>query len=914
MGVNESEMIEAAEMYLLMVADKMKVKTDIELNSLLNDYAGIFAQPPHCFTLAQYEIISKRVASKFNVNVVPGVVLSYEHESWFLDSFNTSEKKFWKRYRMHLNNNGRSPTVIGEIDTFTNKVLDCCGDPSSSQSFHRYGLVIGDVQSGKTGTFIGMMCKAADVKYNVFIVLTGMSNNLRNQTQIRIDEGFVGYRRDEHAQGRRVGVGKLDPTTQAYPYTDGLTDFKGKISINPSVVNVPIVLVVKKNSTVLEKVYANLNIAQNTKGTDKIDYSLFLIDDEADNASINTLEDSVSTINSKIRKILNLFTKSTYIGFTATPYANVFIDPDAEADNIGDDLFPKDFVSCIPTPGNYIGPKDIFDVEGKYFTTMVRNNEDMNKCLSPQHKNGVVLSYVPDSLSDAVDCYILACTIRDLEGQSTEPMSMMIHSSRFIKTQTSIVESIADEYYRIRGDISNYSHLPVEKSMQNRTIKHLHDTWEKEYSTFGNGKYVWSEILNQLDNSLEKVQVFKINSESGDILDYNNHPDLRAIVIGGNSLSRGLTLNGLLVAYFHRVSTQYDTLMQMGRWFGYRDEYVDLCRVWISKFNAEWFSYIANATEELKNEVKTMELQGKSPRDFGLYVRQDIRGLRITSRAKMLHTGEKVVRFSSSAVVWDTSRVFVDKNHIHSNYDACEKFLKIISDSRYGPSPSDYKNVIWKKVPRSYIIDFVSAFAFDLHNDKPFETLTDVINSNEKMETWDVAIQSGSSERNSHYGLCEAKRTKFTTTLESDNITFVELAQRRLISPTNTQEGLDKDIVEKITEDFGKNHKKKDGSPAAPDAKAFLTPDRRPLLLIYYLDLSYYCEDNSEEPYKIEKLTNLAKYFDENKALSPIGLAFCFPDLGPGESNEPSIIITNKIWSRMQRTEEIDNGAEEESD
>lgn len=906
MGSDITDLLDIAESYLLMSADKSNIETDVELDALLDGNKSLFYLPPYNFTNEQYEIVKNRVKSKYWVTIDEGKILSYEHKPWFIEAFNDSDKKFWKRYYKYMSlGKKRPPSVMGEMDAFTSKVMDSCGDPVSNESYHRHGLVIGDVQSGKTGTYIGLMCKAADVGYNVFIVLTGTSNNLRNQTQIRVDEGVIGFKSDNRGR-ERVGVGVYDSTTQALSFTSILGDFKGDNAINVSGTRVPIVLVVKKNSTVLQKVYNNLNIAQNKHGSDKIDYSLFMVDDEADNASINTKEDSVSTINSKIRMILNLFKRSTYIGFTATPYANVLIDPEGNDDGVGEDLFPANFISCMSTPSNYIGPKEIFCIDGIYHDIMVRNNEDMDKVLPVKHRNGTQLDHIPESLIQSMECYILACAIRDLEGQGNSPMSMMIHSSRFKSTHDSILRAIEEEYYRIRGDITNYSSLPEEQAMKNRTIRHIHETWLNEYSSYKECKYSWPDIMAQLDNSLEKVRVFKINSDSDDSLDYYNHPDLRAIVIGGNSLSRGLTLEGLQTTYFHRISNQYDTLMQMGRWFGYKDDYAELCRIWTSETNVEWFAYIANATEDLKDEIRTMELLGRTPSDFGLYVRQDIRGLYITSRNKMLHAG-KEARFSSSGIVWETGRISVSSELVHRNYVACESFLSNIP-SECGPSKSEFGNQIWRDVDRTNILSLLDNFYFEKLNDKPFSTLHNLILSKDKLSVWDVAIQSGSSN-NMHHNVHDSNKKTYTTIPTEGVVTYIELSQRKLISPTNTREGLDPDRVDTIIEKYMREHKTKDGKPKSPDANAFLTSDRKPLLLIYYLDISNYNSTKDQNPDTIKKLEQLADYYKIHRKEVPIGLAFCFPDLG---DDGPSIVITNKIWNEMRKAEVEDSELWEE--
>ena len=229
----DSNMVDA-ENYIMMAADRNGIKTDVELNNYIDGLAHLFSLSPFNLTPSQYEIVRKHVATKFRVKIVPGFTLSYEHEPWFYDAYNLSDKGFWKRYRTNLSKE-RSPTAIGEMDAFTNKVMDCCGNPSFDKPFERYGLVIGDVQSGKTSTYVGLMCKAADVKYDIFIVLTGMSNNLRRQTQVRIEEGFVGFKSDS---GEKVGVGNINPSINAFSYTSLLDDFKGQISINASATKV----------------------------------------------------------------------------------------------------------------------------------------------------------------------------------------------------------------------------------------------------------------------------------------------------------------------------------------------------------------------------------------------------------------------------------------------------------------------------------------------------------------------------------------------------------------------------------------------------------------------------------------------------------------------------------------------------
>ena len=243
-----------------------------------------------------------------------------------------------------------------------------------ANSFLYRGLCIGDVQSGKTSTYIGLINKAADAHYRVIILLTGTIEKLRRQTQQRIDEGFIGL--DSYAftlekDNVQVGVGAIDPNTSGWAVTSTTSDFNAatakKIVGQLNNISAPVILVLKKNKSVLEKLERWLRFYNANKTTKKIDLPMLLIDDEADNASVNTKkDDEVTAINKGIRKLLVLFEKANYVGFTATPYANIFIDPDTEKEMLDHDLFPRDFIYALEAPSNYIGARSIFGENAPY--------------------------------------------------------------------------------------------------------------------------------------------------------------------------------------------------------------------------------------------------------------------------------------------------------------------------------------------------------------------------------------------------------------------------------------------------------------------------------------------------------------------------------------------------------------------
>ena len=293
---------------------------------------------------------------------------------------------FWNRYRDYLQiEKNYSDVVINQIDKLTDRTLDGLFNPIEKIVVGKKGLVVGQVQSGKTSNYTGLICKAADAGYKLIVVLAGIHNNLRSQTQLRIDEGFLGYdtqhQRAYNENGVVIGVGKINQNGIAHSLTSSLEkgDFSAgaanSLGINFNT-NETIIAVVKKQKDVLPRLYnwlvANAEIFPD--GSKKIrSKSLLLIDDEADNASINTKKDNDGTtkINQSIKNILNLFEKSGYVGYTATPFANIFI-PINE-----DDLFPRDFIINIPAPTNYIGPEKIFGIE------VLENENDENETVLP---------------------------------------------------------------------------------------------------------------------------------------------------------------------------------------------------------------------------------------------------------------------------------------------------------------------------------------------------------------------------------------------------------------------------------------------------------------------------------------------------------------------------------------------------
>ncbi|WP_281926545.1 Z1 domain-containing protein [Roseibium album] len=555
-------------------------------------------------------------------------------------TYSGAYEEYLKKEQMH-------PTIVRSLSDVGTKILGHLQDPTSEGMWDRRGLVIGHVQSGKTANYMGVIAKAADAGYKFIIVIAGIHNNLRKQTQERIDEGFVGRSSDPEDR-KRIGVG----LTRDYPHPATLTniidDFSKKTAnqsgwkIND--LNKPTVLVIKKNVSTLKALHVWLK-EMNAQADGVIaDVPMLMIDDEADNASINTNKPELdpTKTNAMLRKILGLFAKSCYVGYTATPFANIFINPDSYDEEAYEELFPRDFIVSLDAPNTYFGPNKVF-LDDKCSARTVRPIWDCEEYLPFTHKKDDPVLELPPSLYEAIDQFIVARAIRNLRGQVNKHCSMMINVSRFVATQNTVRSFVSLYEKKVREAVkANYA-MPDSISQKNEVMISLKACLDKEFSDCG---FTWSDIKVALNEVFDNLRIFVVNSKSDEALDYKKYErdgnSLTAIGIGGLSLSRGLTIEGLTVSYMYRNTRMYDTLMQMGRWFGYRPGFEDVCRVHLSPDSINWYGHIAEASEELRQQIKRMRRDRMSPKQFGLYVKAHPDRLLITAANKM-RAGEKII-------------------------------------------------------------------------------------------------------------------------------------------------------------------------------------------------------------------------------------------------------------------------------
>jgi hypothetical protein len=530
--------------------------------------------------------------------------------------------------------------------------------------------------------------------------------------QERIDEALIG--RSSDPENRIViGVG----LSGGYPHPATLTTIHDDFNQNTAAksgwklndFSKPIILVIKKNVSTLTALHKWLK-ELNAQGDGRIsDVPMLLIDDEADNASINTNKPDLdpTRTNAMIRKILGLFAKSCYVGYTATPFANIFINPEAYDEEVRDELFPRDFIYSLDAPTTYFGPDKVF-LNDESSQLILQTISDCEGFLPFSHKREDAVAGLPPSLYRALNQFIIARAIRNLRGQANKHCSMMVNVSRFVPVQRTVRDFISVYEKKLREAVkANYA-MPEAVSAKNLYMQNLKSVLEGDYPEV---EFDWSEIKASLWSVFDNLRIYVINSKSDEALDFKRYErdgqSLTAIAIGGLSLSRGLTIEGLCVSYMYRNTKMYDTLMQMGRWFGYRPGYEDLCRVHLSPDSINWYSYIARASEELRQQIRRMRRDGLSPKQFGLYVLAHPDQLLITAANKMRSGEKKKVNQNYSGLLIESYMLPTDKETNSANETLIASYWR----TGFGKTLKETgKGLIAEDVPVEIIEEFLLKF------------------------------------------------------------------------------------------------------------------------------------------------------------------------------------------------------------
>jgi hypothetical protein len=728
-------------------------KTEDELRNMIR---GVAAAVAPGLSEDEIEQIAREIEHKQGIKAGLGAVVdSDDFEPWLDDAKPSIEPFYWNRYRKLLLQNGLPKDVVISTDTVTDKILGRLGNPEKHVPWDRRGMVVGHVQSGKTANYTGLICKAADAGYRLIIVIAGIHNNLRNQTQARIDEGFIGRDTGKSQEKKKsggkhiVGVGHFDPNKTPVSLTNTLRDFnKATASTNTSEIDsykVPVVLVIKKNHRTLTNLLDWLKDNSTRGDQEMIDQPMLLIDDEADNASINTKygKKLVTTINGQIRDLLNMFHRSCYVGYTATPFANIFIDPDQDDEMYNEDLFPRDFIIGLDAPTNYFGPTKIF-VDGlpeEGDPTWLRYITDNENILPIKHKIDHDLNALPSSLARALRTFLLARTIRNLRGQKAAHCSMLVNASRFTAVQGRLRNRLHETLERIQNSVRIEASRGA-AALNDPEIVALHGVWQDEYS---DTEIDWPSIQSELLDAIASAKIVEVNSRAND-LDYQSSGERgqTVVAVGGFSLSRGLTLEGLTVTWFLRNTMMYDTLMQMGRWFGYRGGYEDLCRIWMPAEAIDWYAFIANAAEELHNELRTMEKAKATPRMFGLAVRSHPASLLVTARNKMGSSKKVTTLVGLSNKFVETSKVSIRPSDLSANLATAKSLVSKLNESGLTDNPTTW-GILIRGVPAEFIDEFLAGWR---NAEQSVTTDPGPVRSYirarkaDELQTWDVLIPS----------------------------------------------------------------------------------------------------------------------------------------------------------------------------
>lgn len=806
----------------------------------------------------------KKLQSVLDVDMDIGVYIESEYEPWLKDlkrkqSSNPDYWFYWNRYVKYLEEDMQRPsTIIASIDDVSDRIVDLAGNPKAEGALHRRGLIIGDVQSGKTANYIAIMNKAADVGYKVIVLLTGTIESLRRQTQERVDEGFIGRSSkaflNKSRQTVKKGVGLKDARHFATGFTTESSDFRKATlqSMNVSLKNMtnePVVLVLKKNARTLTNLIDWLG--DNKSASGKIDLPLLLIDDEADNASINTKDDNSPTaINKNIRTLLNMFTSSSYIAVTATPFANIFILPEKTEEMENDDLFPSNYIYALDAPTNYIGCNEIFGDNAPFEKSLI-TIDDADACFPYKHKQHIPVETLPESLYEALRYFILANAVRDIRDDSSAHRSMLVNVSRFTAVQDKVSDRIKEWLFEIKRDIQSYCQMDEDAACQNPNISKLRDMWYKsDYPFFNNTSIPWNRVQKEFLMAAAQIEVRTINQRSSSkILDYAEYDDsgLRVIAVGGLSLSRGLTLEGLMVSYFHRNSQMYDTLMQMGRWFGYREGYKDLFRIWMPDDAIGWYSHITSASNELREEILRMNRIGAEPKDFGLKVRAHPTTLIITAKNKMKHS-EKVERWITlDGEFFETPRFQPSIEVIRNNRKVTDEIVQKIITKCGEPVDSGNQPLFWNNVPSEIICEFLRRYnSHPMNMEANGNTLIKYINANSQFSTWDVLVTTNKNTKESHK-ICTCSIHPTKRPFADKPVKYSAYGTKLRIGTMGlTKHGLSESELKKAEVEFrelkrseyekkyGKDAKDKLSSMNFPD-RAYLIKGRHPILVIHYL-------------------------------------------------------------------------------
>jgi hypothetical protein len=852
--------------------------------------------------------VRKQLESQIGVRGIKGIGLREIDQGPWLDQriLDGISWDYWNAYKTWIRKSGFSSDVIRVLDDDTYAILSACGDPQRDGPWSVKGLVMGDVQSGKTASYSGLINKAADVGYRIIILLTGVIEDLRAQTQSRLDEGFAGQdsRKRLQREESRIGVGLLK-NRQPAVLTSVDKDFLsanlqafGGVPLRTLVAQEPVLLVLKKNRSVLTSLLGYLR-SQIRDGETNIDLPLLLIDDEADNASVNVkTDDNPATINRLIGEIRDIFNRSTYCAYTATPFANVFIDPENSRD-----LFPENFVYTLNSPTSYVGASSIF-LEGGEHNHHLVSIDDAEPYFPENHKKDLQITGIPPSLEEAIRTFFISTTIRDLRNEAQKHRSMLINVSRFTDVQARLSEVVKAYVYDLKEEVRQY--LAVDSRWKRHPqLLDLFATYESHFA--GTGQ--WDQIRKRMATSVALIQTVTVNQKSQETerLNYKDSPTGRRIIaIGGMTLSRGLTLEGLSTSYFYRNSKAYDTLLQMGRWFGYRPGYAELCRIWMTDEVQDWYSHLAEVVDELRQDIKQMHAKQRRPRDFGMKVMAHPGNLLVTARNKMKASREVVVRISYSSIKAETPYILRSKATQTNNLSKTLSFLATLG------TPREHKGRRVWSCSRESIASYLTNLEISSLNtafvpssgDEEHPLIKFIRESKSpKMLEWDVAMPQGGEaplesikvlDKDSIPRAIKPRGRQFERV--SNHADYLKINRGRVGEVEDETIGMSDELVQAIRMEWQRDESS--GNKSIP-GKRYLQRRERPLLTINLITpLASRASNETSEGTLLKRTTRRRKPTMDPKDVGEgpfLALGLSFPNLDDSSDDTPPDLVTYRL-------------------
>ena len=634
----------------------------------------------------------------------------------------------WEFAKRQLVDEGRSQEEIQEVLTASSQILGQLASPSWP-SFSSRGLVLGYVQSGKTTNFISTIAQAADAGYRLIIVLSGVTNNLRKQTQERLERTLTGK----------------NPNNW-YWLTSDESDFNESKNANDilSTNSKRVIAVVKKNNSRLRKMEKWLKTAPSAVLQN---LPVLIIDDEADQATINShrQRQRQTAINKTLTNILksDFLPKNSYLGYTATPFANILSD--AKDPN---QLFPRDFIYPLKKPTNYFGAEQLFGrepvdendqeiVSGRNIIIDINSQDKLKLDSLMAQESSTLEKSIPDSLKDAINWFLVSTAARRSRSGKRKFSTMLIHTSGRII-----------DHSKMRNLVDSY--LNNLRQMSPHTSKNLlESTWMRNYEKGRSNSDLpvlsWAEIESETLQVLSTAKIIVDNSRSEDRLNYdfeNESDSIPYIVIGGNTLARGLTLEGLICSYFLRTSAAYDSLLQMGRWFGYRVGYEDLQRIWMEPDMKANFRFMALVEQEIRSQIGSLAKEGRTPSQVPLKIR-DHKILTITALNKMNYAKQLQIGYGNTRV--ETISFESNKATLMHNQNCTKELISTLSSEGFDLTKVNVDGwPLIQNVPWSVIKEFFSKYSWSptarVANGELISNYVDLHQGSGDLEFWNIFI------------------------------------------------------------------------------------------------------------------------------------------------------------------------------